>query len=186
MMSPCTHSYDAPSYFYEWDGSSFISVPGPPRAQDDPSYVGVMLLLPTGQVLFTDQSTDVEIYTPSGSPNPAWQPLISGPPNTVLQGQTYRVYGTQFNGLSQGSMYGDDVQNASNYPLIRVTNSSNQVTYWRTHDHSTMGVATGSTQVYTNFDVPLNMPTGNYNLEVVANGIASPPYPVTVCSSGGC
>ncbi len=74
-------------------------------------------------------------------------------------------------------MYGDDVQNATNYPLIRVTNNSTGVvTYWRTHNHSTMAVATGSTLVFTYFDVPPNTPVGYYNLEVVANGIASAPY----------
>ena len=39
-----------------------------------------------------------------------------------------------------------------------------------------MAVATGSTLVFTYFDVPPNTPVGYYNLEVVANGIASAPY----------
>jgi hypothetical protein len=148
-----------------------------------------MLVLPTGQVLFTDQSRDIEVYTPTGSPNPAWRPTISpGPPNPikVTRGQTSQVWGTQFNGLSQGSMYGDDVQNATNYPLIRVTDTNGHVTYWKTHDHSTMGVATGSALVYTYFDVPATMPVGTYNLEVVANGIPSVTYPLRVCDISGC
>lgn len=78
-------------------------------------------------------------------------------------------------------MYGDDVQNATNYPLIRVTNTSTgQVTYWRTYNHSTMDVATGNTLVSTQFDGPANMPVGGYNLEVVANGIPSVLYPLGV------
>ena len=44
---------------------------------------------------------------------------------------------------------------ATNYPLVRITNNStHHVFYARTHDHSTMGVATGSATVSTNFDVP--------------------------------
>jgi hypothetical protein len=52
--------------------------------------------------------------------------------------------------------------------------------YARTHDHSTRGVATGSKNVSTNFDVPADMGTGVGSLEVVANGIPSKPVKVTV------
>ena len=52
--------------------------------------------------------------------------------------------------------------------------------YARTHDHSTMGVATGSKNVSTNFDVPADMETRVGSLEVVANGIPSKPVKVTV------
>ena len=52
--------------------------------------------------------------------------------------------------------------------------------YARTHDHSTMGVATGTAPVSTNFDVPAGMETGASKLEVVANGIPSKAVSVTV------
>jgi hypothetical protein len=143
-----------------------------------------MLLLPTGQVLFTDNSSDLEIYTPSGAADAyatAWQPTITTAPSIVTAGNTYTISGTQFNGLSQANAYGDDTQDATNYPLIRVTNhATGHVVYARTHDHSTMGVATGSKSVYTNFDVPTGIGTGASMLEVVANGIASKPVNVTV------
>lgn len=183
LMTNCDNYYVV--YYYEWDGSSFVPVPNPPNAS--PS--GTFLVLPTGQVLLTDRSSNAYVYIPTGRPNPAWQPTISpGPPNPikVVQGATYQVYGTQFNGLSQGTMYGDDVQNATNYPLVRVTTLSQGVTYWKTHDHSTMDVATRSQLVYTEFDVPATMPVGNYNIQIVANGIASPPYALRVCVPGGC
>ena len=70
-------------------------------------------------------------------------------------GSTYTISGTQFNGLTQGAAYGDDWQSATNYPLVRITNTATgHVFYARTHDHSSMGVATGSTPVHTHFDVP--------------------------------
>jgi hypothetical protein len=76
---------------------------------------------------------------------------------------------------------GDEFQNATNYPLVRITNAtSGRVYYARTHDHSTMGVATGSKRVWTFFDVPKGIATGASTLEVVANGIASKPVNVTV------
>ena len=72
-----------------------------------------------------------------------------------------------------GGNYGDDVQTASNYPLVRMTDGSGNVFYGRTYNHSTMGVATGNAPVSTNFVPPATLPQGTYNLQVVANGIAS-------------
>ena len=52
--------------------------------------------------------------------------------------------------------------------------------YARTHDHSTMGVATGTATVSTNFDVPGLIETGASTLQVVANGIPSAAVAITV------
>ena len=58
-------------------------------------------------------------------------------------GSTYRVFGFQFNGLSQAQAFADEQEAAQNYPLVRITNkATHHVCYARTHDHSTMGVAT--------------------------------------------
>jgi hypothetical protein len=173
--------FQTPSHFYEFDGKKLTKVAAPPQASNDSSYYGRMLELPTGQILFTDGSQDVEVYTPKGSYQSAWAPNVSQFPDTVTRGKTYSISGTQFNGLSQGATYGDDAQMASNYPLVRITNdNTGHVFYARTHDHSTMAVATGSKSVSTNFDVPKNMETGSSHLEVVANGIPSTPVVVTV------
>src|SRR5262249_33436541 len=51
------------SKFFEFNGSTLASVPAVPNAKRVPSYEGRMLVLPTGQVLFTDGVTDVEVYT---------------------------------------------------------------------------------------------------------------------------
>ncbi len=49
----------------------------------------------------------------------------------------------------------DELNAATNYPLVRITNTaSGHVVYARTHNHSSMGVATGSAIVSTQFDVP--------------------------------
>ncbi len=163
------------SVFFEWDGTSLNQVPGPPNAASDSSYYGKMLVLPTGQIMFTDFSTDIEIYTPTGSGNPAWAPTVLPSTNfRLLRGTPALVYGTQFNGQSQACAYGDDYQCATNYPLVRLTNqSTGHVFYAKTHNFSTMGVQTGSTLVSTEFDVPIQMETGETNLQVVTNGIAS-------------
>ena len=138
---------------------------------------GALMILPTGQVLMGGY----EVYNSSGTYQSAWQPTISNSPSSVSRGKTYKVSGTQFNGLSQAAAFGDEFETSTNYPLVQITNNSTKhVFYARTHDHSTMGVATGSTTVSTNFDVPSGMETGAGTLVVIANGIPSAPVSITV------
>jgi hypothetical protein len=162
--------YGDSGQMYEFDGSTMTSL----------GYEGGSpLLLPTGQVIMFGSS--VTLYTPSGSADPSWAPSITKAPTSITRGSTYTISGTQFNGMSQAMAFGDEFQNATNYPLVRITNSgSGNVYYARTHDHSSMGVATGSLTVTTHFDVPASMATGKSTLVVVANGIASKPVTVTV------
>jgi len=173
--------YNLGTRFYEFNGTNLTQVPGPPNAAVDSSFYGTMLVLPTGQILFTDQSSDVEIYTAKGTYRSAWAPAIVTVPSAVVRGSSYKITGTQFNGLSQGGAYGDDEQSATNYPLVRITNdATGHVFYARTRNHSWMGVATRSRIVSTHFSVPSGMETGPSSLVVVANGIPSAPVAITV------
>jgi hypothetical protein len=173
--------FNSPSRVFEWNGSTLTEVPRPPGAVSDSSFNTRLLLLPNGQVLFDDGSNDVEIYTPSGTFNPAWAPTITIHPSIVTHGLTYAVSGTQFNGLSQANAYGDDAQAATNWPLVRITNDQTQhVFYCRTHNHTSMGVATGALKVTTHFDVPATIELGPSTMVVVANGIPSASVTVTV------
>ena len=173
--------FNPPTHFFEFDGSGFIQEPETTNSPQKTSYEGRMLLLPTGQILVTDGTPDVEIYTSVGNPDPSWAPSIVSIPQTLTRGTTVTVSGTQFNGLSQGAAYGDDAQMATNYPLVRVTNhATGHVAYFKTHNHSVMGVATGTRRVSTKFDVPAAAETGASDLSVVANGIASPAVSVTI------
>jgi hypothetical protein len=153
---------------YLWDGTSLTqTLPTP----------GSLLMLPTGQVLVGGS----EVYNPAGTYQAGWAPTITSVSTSVSRGSTYKISGTQFNGLSQAAAFGDEYETATNYPLVRITNTaSGHVFYAKTHNHSTMGVATGSKIVSTNFDVPATMETGASTLEVVANGIPSAPVSVTV------
>jgi hypothetical protein len=173
-----------PTQLFEFDGTNLAQVNAPTFAQDDVSYRGRMLVLPTGQILWTDLN-DAEVYTPSGSANSSWAPMItSSPPSVKPGGTNYQLTGTQLNGLSQAVGYGDDYQAATNYPLVRITNNTtNHVFYARTHDHSTMAVATGNISVSTEFDVASGTEPGSSTLVVVANGIASQPVNVDVTSA---
>jgi hypothetical protein len=168
-----------PSTFLEWNGERLSPVAPSPNAAIDGSFYGNFLILPTGQILLTDFYS-VSVYTPEGSYDPDWAPRIVSVPNSVEPGHSYLISGIRFNGMSQGGAYGDDVQTSTNYPLVRITNkATGHVFYSRTHDHSSMAVASHD-RVSTHFDVPRVQETGPSELVVVANGIPSQPVPIFV------
>jgi hypothetical protein len=166
--------------FLEWDGTSFTDVTkGNTDAPNISSYYGNMMVLPTGEVLFTDFGS-VWVYRSKGKPNPAWLPQITSAPSTVSRETSYVVSGYNMNGFTQGAAYGDDTQAATNYPLVRLTNRvTGNVYYARTYNPSTMAI--GYTGVAsTNFVVSSKTETGLSDLVVVVNGLASAPVTVNV------
>jgi hypothetical protein len=173
-------NFSGPTYFFEFDPVTSNLTPIQNPSNNDPApFEGRMLLIPTGQVLFANGTNNIEVYTPDGMPYAGWKPTITNYPQTMTAGQTYTISGTQFNGLSQACSYGDDAQMATNYPIVRLTNrTTGAVTFLRTFNHSTMAVATGNSPQNTNVTVPGGIPTGQWNLVVVANGIASDPVTV--------
>lgn len=173
--------FKTPATFMEWNGSKLKKISGPPNAGNDTSYYGHFLELPTGQLLFTDFSNDVEVFTPKGTYESSWQPTITSAPTSITRGKSYLIKGTQFNGFSLGGAYGDDFQDATNWALVQlVNNSTKHVFYCRTVNPSTMGVQTGSTIVSTHFNCPKKAETGASSLYVVTNGIPSAAVSVTV------
>ncbi len=128
------------------------------------------LLLPTGQVLLFNRSSEIDVYTPAGSPDPSWRPTITG---ISAGGGTFTLTGTQLNGLSDGAAYGDDNEMASNYPIVRLVDGSGNVHFARTFNWSSTGVATGSTPVSTQFTLPAGPATAADLLSVSANGVSS-------------
>ncbi len=167
--------------FFEWNGTKLTKLPSPPQAANDAAFYGHFLELPTGQLLFTDYSTDIEVFTPKGTYKAAWQPKITSVPTTLTHGQTYVVKGTQLSGLSNGAAYGDDFQDSTNYALVRITNNaSKHVFYARTTKPSTYAVQTGTKVESTHFTLPTGIETGASSLVVVTNGIPSAATAVTV------
>jgi hypothetical protein len=155
---------------YEFDGTNLV--------RQSPCLCGnSLMVLPTGEVLVGGSA----VYQGTGTYKAAWRPTISSVPESIDRGSTYKISGTQFNGLSQANGFGDELMTYTNYPLVRITNNSTgHVFYARTHDHSTMGVATGDATVSTKFDVPAGIEAGASSLVVVANGIPSEPVSITV------
>jgi hypothetical protein len=177
MASPGV--FQTGAQFLQWDGSQLTYDKAPNPFSADSSYFGNMVMLPTGQVLFTDFST-VAVYTPAGGPKAGWLPRVTSAPARMTRGHSYAVSGTQFNGVSQGCYYGDDYASATNFPVVRLTNQkTGHVQYARTHGFSYMGVQSSGT-VGTQVDIPANMETGTTSMQVVANGIASPAVTIAI------
>ena len=173
ITSPAT--FQAPTSFFEYDPVANVisAVPAPATSGHIP-YEGRMLMLPTGQVLYTAYDTVVALYTPDGSPDPVWRPTITSCPSSLRRGRTHTLSGRQINGLTQCVFYGNDATNATNYPIVRLEAvGSSDVYYCRTFNFSTMGLQTGTVVHSCDFTVPSSVPVGNYCLRVVANGIAS-------------
>jgi hypothetical protein len=171
--------------FFEFDMSGVLNLvtASGPSVSGESAFKGRMLVLPSGEILYTHGSNDVYLYTNAGSPQNLWRPVITSAPGVLGLGNTYSISGNLFNGVSMGGAYGDDAQTATNYPLVRITNNgSSHVFYARTHGHSRMGVeAVGDTSVIsTNFDVPSGMEQGASELVVVTNGIPSENFGVNV------
>ena len=179
--SACTYNIPTHFFLYNAGSNTITQIPDAPDAQNDTSYQTRMLALPNGQVLYNDGSNQMEVYTAGGSPDKSWEPSISSLSSTSLAtGGTYNLSGTQLAGLDPGATYGDDVQDNTNFPLVRITNSATGVvTYARTHDWSSASVAPGTSST-TQFTLPTTTPAGRSTLVVVANGIASAPVRVTV------
>ncbi len=178
--------FNAPSHFYEAqvvDANTVTvkQVNEPASAPNQSSYEGRFLMLPTGQVLWTSDVNDVQIYTPKGKAKAAWAPKIKGVAATLSVGSNNnKLKGKNLNGFTFGGYYGDDAEMSTNYPIIRITNTgTGHVCYARTHDHSTMGISNGSPGS-TKFDIPAGCETGASTLEVIANGIASTSASVTL------
>ncbi len=174
--------YQTPASFFIFNGKKNLAVTSPADAVNDSSYNIRTLMLPTGQVLEDDGSSDIEIYTGNKKIYPGIAPEITNVSKTLTVGSTYKLSGKRLNGFTQANFYGDDDTQATNYPLVRITNSgSGAVVYAKTHDHSFMGVGSKKT-VSTMFDVPSTIGTGTSTLVVVTNGIASNPVSVTISS----
>ncbi len=175
--------YQTPASFYIFNGKKNVTIANPPDAPNDSSYNVRLLMLPTGQVLEDDGSGDIEIYTGNHKTMSGIAPVIAKVPKTLTAGSTYKLSGRRLNGFSQANFYGDDDQQATNYPLVRITNvASGAVVYARTHNHSYMGVGSNHV-VSTMFDVPSTIATGISTLAVVTNGIASQATRVTIEAS---
>ena len=180
----------SPAHFWEMKVSSTgkvtaTQVNDTKTSASGTDFTGNLLPLPSGQILWDDSqsSTEVAVYKPKGHPKAAWLPVVSSVQTTLTVGSTGNaISGTNFNGFDLGGVFGDDAQQATNYPIVRITNTaSGDVCYARSYNFSTMGVWTTGTTNAT-FDIPSTCETGASTLQVIVNGIASKGTSVTLNS----
>ena len=124
---------------YDPIANTLTNTANPANCPGDSSYVGHLMLLPTGQVMFTDFSGTVEIYTPAAPVVSGVAPTISTVATTINSPSTNNsLAGTQLNGLSEGSAYGDEYQE---YRLSAGSTAAGgapgNVYYATTHDETT-------------------------------------------------
>jgi hypothetical protein len=179
LLDASPGDFAAPTHFFVYDGRGFNQIADTPKAPKISSFQTRLLVLPTGQVLY-DDGYDMEVYTPSGSAPSSIAPTIGSVPTAVTPGGTYTLSGTQLAGRAQGAAYGDDFQDNTNYPLVRITNkATGTVTYARTSGFTSVSIAAGAPSS-TRFTLPAGTPAGSSTLVVVGDGVASAPVSVTV------
>src|SRR6516165_7175345 len=122
-----------------------------------------MLVLPSGQILMTDSTATLWVYTPTGTTAAAVagaQPKITSvqiDPNTP---GLFHVKGTGLNGINEGAYYGDDEEMASNYPIVQLTDTSGKIVYATTSNWVPGFGGSGGTSV--DFTLPAGTNLSSY------------------------
>jgi hypothetical protein len=180
--------FSAPTQLFDFNPVANTITPVSPAIPDAnlntiPSFVTRMLVLPTGQMLFSDSGRQLYLYTGDGAANPALRPVVNN--ISFVAPRTFTLTGKQLNGQSAGSDYGDDVESDSNYPIVKMTSPAGVVYYGRTTGWSSFGVAGGLTQNQTvTFTLnPALVTPGNYLLTVSGAGILSNPLIVNITAA---
>jgi len=170
------NTFPSPTKIFELNPLTNVYMDVTPSSAIDNSLAGegsfttTFMVLPTGQIAVLSDNSVIAVYTESGSPVAAAVPVITGISFSGTTG-VYTLSGTNLNGINDGAAYGDDNEMASNYPLVRLTDSSGNITYARTTNWSLTGVFQGAETV--TFTLPAADTTGAYLLQSVANGVPS-------------
>ncbi len=180
------YSFPEASYIYEYDPTATTAAAAwtevtPGGLSGVNAFQLNMVVLPTGQVLLSNEGAGFQVYTEDASTGPqnAWRPTIT---RMVDNGDgTYTLTGTQLNGISEGSNYGDDNESASNYPILQFQDSGGNIYYGHTFNWSSTGVATGSTPVSVQFTLPAGKNLSDLTtVTAIANGIPSASSPLDI------
>ncbi len=168
------YNFPSPTYVYELNPLTNVYTNVTPSlanfSLNNGSYVYTFTVLPTGQVAMFGDQTTIAVYTESGSPVTAAVPIITGISYSG-SGQVYTLTGSNLNGINEGAAYGDDNEMSSNYPLVRLTDASGNVSFARTTNWSLTGVDQGTETV--TFTLPASDTLGAYLIRAVANGVSS-------------
>jgi len=170
--------FSSPTELFDFDPQEGTISPVSPPLNDPnlptfPAFVTRMLVLPNGQVLFNDGlGNRLYAYTPRGSTNPAYLPVIED----VERGENgvFTLTGRQLNGPSDASAYGDDSQSNENFPIVRLQDSNGLVFYCRSRDWTSTNVGSIPHES-VKFTLNPAVTPGLYQLIVSAGVISSSP-----------
>jgi hypothetical protein len=139
------------------------------------TYQVLLLALPDGTVLCSRRgaTNTLYIYQPDSGPLASSRPTILTVTNNSYL--NYTVTGTLLNGVSAGAAFGDDWQMDGNYPLVRLTDTNNNVFYARTYNWNSGLVMASNIPVAASFALPPGLTNGLYSLQVTVCGNTSAP-----------
>ena len=178
-------SFMGPAIYVEYDVAtdSWKTLPydlsGIPSASQGVNMI-FFLDLPNGQVMVIHDGT-MELFTDTGAPNSSWLPAVSSVSSTSVTPKTsFTVTGTQLAGLTQGTNWGDESMNATNYPLVRIVNDATKaVSYATVTSVSSTSIAPNAAATL-DFTVDTSIQNGSSKLYVVASGVSSTGTAVTI------
>jgi hypothetical protein len=184
------NNFPPPTQIVEYDPTtntmSIVATP-PPLSTDltnQAPFTKNVMILPSGQMILSlndpggTGGVDRRLWTfaGNGGPQNAWRPIID---SIVNNGNgTFTLTGRKLNGVSDGSAFGDDYQNATSFPLVRIVDSAGHIFYARTFNWSSTGVQTGNQTETVSFVLPPGIGQGATTFFVVASGIPSLPFVV--------
>lgn len=182
---PTRGTFSPPTQLFDYDPAGNTITPASPTNPDAnlsniPAFITRMLVLPNGQILFSDSTRQLWIYTPDGAPQPSWVPVFS---NVKYGGAgVFTLQGVRMNGPSAGSGYGDDVESDENYPIVRLEDAAGHVYYARTSNWSKTGVGQSVASETVDFTLNPGMVPGNYSVILSGAGVSSRPRCMAITS----
>lgn len=153
------------------------------------------LNLPNGQILIGGAPNDginpspvfvytpVGVYTQTGTAPASLGPSLNPNANLVPVAGEFTLQGTQLNGAITGGDFGDDGKTLTNYPIVWLTDTNNNVFYARSYGYSQMAPSPGASGS-CKFVLPTNIPNGTFQVHASANGASSPTTGPTLTVSG--
>lgn len=182
---PTLGTFSAPTQLFDYDPVANTITGVSPTIPDNnlasiPAFITRMLVLPNGQILFSDSSQQLWVYTPDGTPEQATVPVFA---NVKYSGAgVFTLQGVRMNGPSAGSAFGDDVESDENYPIVRLEDAAGHVYYGRTSNWSKTGVGQSVANETVDFTLKTGMAPGAYSVIVSGAGISSSPRCITITS----
>src|SRR5439155_122644 len=103
VLTEAGASGNNPSHFWIFDGRTLNRIEDPLNAPGTAPYYSRMLVLPTGQVLYTGGGNEAFVYTDDTGSPARWRPRTTAVGKTLAAGSTNELSGVQIAGLSQGA-----------------------------------------------------------------------------------